>query len=40
MGGRGSTLSIKQDGDIVHWIIEKDNDQKVIDVNKKNANAY
>ena len=40
MGGRGSTLSVKEDGDIVHWIIEKDNEQKVINVNKKNANAY
>ena len=40
MGGRGSTLSVKEDGDKLNWIIEKDNEQKVINVNKKNANAY
>lgn len=40
MGGRGSTLSVKKEGDIVHWIIKKDKDIKIIDVNKNNANAY
>ncbi|MBD7911322.1 MULTISPECIES: 4Fe-4S binding protein [Clostridium] len=40
MGGLGSTLSIKGEGDITHWIIKKDKEEIVIDVNKKNANAY
>lgn len=41
MGGTGSTLSIEENGDITHWIIEKkDASEVIIDVNKKNANAY
>lgn len=40
MGGSGSTLSIKEEGDISHWIIKKGNEEVIIDVNKKNANAY
>ena len=40
MGGRGSTLSVKDEGDNLSWIIEKGNEQKIINVNKKNANAY
>ncbi|MCR4944886.1 MAG: ferredoxin family protein [Clostridium sp.] len=40
MGGRGSTLSVKQDGDIAYWIIEKNSNKKIIKVNKRNANAY
>lgn len=41
IGGLGSKLSIKQDGDITHWIIDKNDSNEVrIDVNKNNANAY
>lgn len=40
MGGRGSSLSVKDEGDNLSWIIEKGNEQKIINVNKKNANAY
>lgn len=41
ISGKGSFLYTKEDGDITHWIIEdKSGDEEIIDINKKNANAY
>ena len=41
IAGGGSVASIKEDGDITHWIIkDKFGVEKIIDINKKNANAY
>lgn len=41
ISGGGSTLYTKEDGDITNWIIEdKFGEEKTIDINKKNANAY
>ncbi|HEX3022928.1 MAG TPA: ferredoxin family protein [Lachnospiraceae bacterium] len=41
IGGRGSKLTISEEGDIVHWNIEKPNGElHVIDVNRKDSNQY
>ena len=41
MGGKGSLLYVKENKDIMSWIIEKsDGQKKIIDVNKKNSNEY
>jgi adenylylsulfate reductase subunit B len=41
IGGMGSKLTTKVEGDIVHWNIEKTNgDIHVIDVNRKDSNQY
>lgn len=41
IGGRGSTLHVTQEGDILHWHINKyDGTEMLIDVNRKNANKY
>lgn len=41
LGGAGSRLTTKIEGDIVHWQIEKsDGDIYVIDVNRKDSNKY
>lgn len=41
IGGIGSKMRTKISGDIIYWIIEKNNGEEVIiEVNKKNANAY
>ena len=41
IGGRGSSLNVKKDGDILHWNIEKFDGTKItVDVNSKNSNKY
>ncbi|MCI5795564.1 MAG: 4Fe-4S binding protein [Ruminococcus sp.] len=41
IGGRGSSLNVKKDGDILHWNIEKYDGTKItVDVNSKNSNKY
>lgn len=41
IGGMGSVMHTKEEGDLLHWIIEdKDENQEVITINKKQANAY
>lgn len=41
IGGRGSTLTVTEEQDIVHWNIHKyDGTEVVIDVNRKDANKY
>ncbi len=41
IGGRGSTMCVEHDGDVLRWIIHKyDGTLKTIDVNRKDANRY
>lgn len=41
IGGRGSRLSVKYEGDIIHWNIEDPQGKiKTIDVNSKDSNKY
>lgn len=41
MGGNGATMHTEQKGDILNWIIDKQNKERVtIKVNKKEANKY
>lgn len=41
IGGNGSTMTTKEKGDILSWIIEKrDGTIEVIDINRKDANKY
>ena len=41
IGGRGSTLTVKEDGDIVHWQVKKpDGEIYIIDINRKDSNKY
>lgn len=41
IGGRGSRLTVGQEGEIVHWNIEKsDGRMETIDVNRKDSNKY
>lgn len=41
IGGRGSTLCIKKEGDILHWNIEKYNGEKItVDINSRASNKY
>lgn len=41
IGGLGSTLQTKEEGDLLHWIIKHtDQTEKVITINKKQANTY
>lgn len=41
IGGLGSTLQTKEEGDLLHWIIKHaDETEKVITINKKQANTY
>lgn len=41
IGGMGSILSTKIEGDIVHWQIEKFDGEKIgIDINRKDSNQY
>lgn len=41
IGGRGSKLTIKTEGDIVHWSIEEMNQTiHTITINKKDSNKY
>ena len=41
IAGSGSVASTKEEGDITYWIIkDKYGTEEIIEVNKKNANAY
>lgn len=41
IGGRGSNIYVKQNKDILQWIIEEANgNKKIIEIDKKKANAY
>lgn len=41
IGGKGSLMTTKQEGDIRYWIIEKpDKSVQTIKINKKNSNKY
>ncbi|MDD2979386.1 MAG: ferredoxin family protein [Hespellia sp.] len=41
IGGAGSWMLTKEEGDIRHWIIHKsDGSVKTIQINKKNSNQY
>ena len=41
IGGNGSTMTTKEEGDILKWIIEKrDGTVEEIDINRKDANKY
>ncbi len=41
IGGLGSTLQTKEENDLLHWIIrDTDETEKIITINKKQANAY
>lgn len=41
IGGLGSTLQTKEEGDLLHWVIKHiDETEKVITINKKQANTY
>lgn len=41
IGGMGSVMHTKEEGELLHWIIKDSNqNQEVITINKKQANAY
>lgn len=41
IGGNGSSMSVTAEGEILHWRIQKYNgEEKVIDVDRRNANQY
>lgn len=41
IGGNGSVMHTEEEGDLLHWIIEdSNNNQEIITINKKQANAY
>lgn len=41
IGGRGSTLNVTAEGNILHWTIHKYNGEtQVIDVDRRNSNQY
>jgi adenylylsulfate reductase subunit B len=41
IGGQGSQMCTKQDGDYCHWIISRANgEEQTITINKKDANKY
>ncbi|WP_294349733.1 ferredoxin family protein [uncultured Clostridium sp.] len=40
IGGRGASLKVKKEGDILHWKISKDDYLKIIDVDKNQSNKY
>jgi adenylylsulfate reductase subunit B len=41
MGGRGSLLCIRQEGNVLHWVVVlPDGQEKIITVDKNQANAY
>jgi Ferredoxin len=41
IGGRGSKLTVREEGDIIHWYVEKaDGEVAVIAVNRKDSNKY
>lgn len=41
IGGRGSTLNVTYEGNILHWKIQKYNGEQVtVDINSQNSNTY
>ena len=41
IGGKGSTLNVTKEGDILHWNISRfDGEQIVIDIDSKDSNKY
>ncbi len=41
IGGLGSTLQTKEEGDLLHWIMKHTDElEQVITINKKQANTY
>jgi adenylylsulfate reductase, subunit B len=41
MGGRGTTVSTKKEGDLLHWIfIKPSGEERIITINGKEANKY
>lgn len=41
IGGRGSVMNVRREGDILHWNIHKyDGNTVVIDVDRRNSNNY
>ena len=41
IGGKGSKLTVREEGDLMHWSVEKpDGKVTVITVNRKDANKY
>lgn len=41
IGGNGSTMHVVSEGDLLQWKIHKyDGTEKVIEINRKNANKY
>ena len=41
IGGNGSTMTTKEEGDVLKWIIEKrDGTVEEIDINRKDSNKY
>ena len=41
IGGNGSTMTVTEDGNILHWKIRKhDSTVKTIDVNRQDSNKY
>lgn len=41
IGGRGSTLHLKKEGNLMHWIIKNPRgEEKIIIIDKSKANAY
>ncbi|TYQ15195.1 UNVERIFIED_CONTAM: adenylylsulfate reductase subunit B [Acetivibrio alkalicellulosi] len=41
MGGKGSTLYTKEEGNLMHWIIvDFEGKEKIITIDKSKANAY
>ena len=40
IGGRGSFLYTKKEGNLLHWIINSPDGEKVITVDKNKANSY
>lgn len=41
IGGNGSTMNVKKEGEILHWIITRQNGEiMTIDINQKDSNKY
>jgi adenylylsulfate reductase subunit B len=41
IGGRGSTLIVAGEGDVLHWQVRRpDGTTQVVDIDRKNANKY
>ncbi|MBC7765855.1 MAG: 4Fe-4S dicluster domain-containing protein [Hyphomonadaceae bacterium] len=40
IGGKGHTLTIKQEGNLMHWLIQGKQQKTIITTDKTQANAY